>query len=82
MTLKSPLAVLPNRAVAEIVRVLVAASAGLGLASAEPASLADIARRAGEPQVPGLTIVYLTPLGNPAAAPWQHRIAHPTEGPE
>jgi hypothetical protein len=82
MTFKSPLEVLPNRATAEIVRVLFAAAAGIGLASAEPASLADIARRAGEPQVPGLTIVYLTPLGNPAAAPWQHIIAHQTEGPE
>jgi hypothetical protein len=50
-------------------------------AIAEPASFAKIARRAGEPQVPGLTVVYLAVLGNPAAAPWQHIIAHQTEGP-
>src|SRR5260221_549059 len=49
--------------------------------STEPLSFADMARRAGEPQVRGLTIVYLAPLGTPAATPWEHIIAHQTEGP-
>src|SRR6266480_3212650 len=54
---------------------------GLAPAAAEPATFAEIARRADAPQVPGLAIVYLAPLGNPAAAPWQNIIAHQTEGP-
>lgn len=33
------------------------------------------------PQFPGLRIVYMTPLGNPAAAPWRNIIVHQTEGP-
>jgi len=40
-----------------------------------------LARSAGMPQIPGLRVVYLTPLGNPAAAPWQNIILHQTEGP-
>src|SRR5262245_26208121 len=36
----------------------------------------------GEPQVPGLTIVYLHPLGSPAnATNWRNIIVHQTEGP-
>jgi hypothetical protein len=42
---------------------------------------ATLARNAGTPQIPGLRIVYLSPLGNPAAAPWQNIILHQTEGP-
>ena len=42
---------------------------------------AEIAKIAGEPQVPGLTIVYLTPLGDPRLAPWKNIIVHQTEGP-
>jgi N-acetylmuramoyl-L-alanine amidase len=41
----------------------------------------ELARSTGTPQIPGLNIVYLTPLGNPAAAPWKHIIVHQTEGP-
>jgi hypothetical protein len=44
-------------------------------------TLAEVARRGGTPQVPGLTIVYLSPLGDPAAAPWNNIIVHQTEGP-
>jgi hypothetical protein len=45
-------------------------------------TFAQIARRAGEPQVPGLRIVYLHALGDPAAAnKWTNIIAHQTEGP-
>lgn len=45
-------------------------------------SYAEFARQSGEPQIPGLTIMYLYPLGNPAdARRWKHIIAHQTEGP-
>ena len=51
-------------------------------AAAQPASFADLARQQGEPQIPGLKIVYLHPLGNPAdARHWKYIIAHQTEGP-
>jgi hypothetical protein len=54
------------------------------IAFAAPAfaqSFSELARSAGMPQVPGLKIVYLVPLGNPADAPWKNIIAHQTEGP-
>jgi hypothetical protein len=41
---------------------------------------ATLARSAGQPQIPGLRIVYLTQLGNPAQAPWRNIILHQTEG--
>ena len=44
-------------------------------------SFAELARSAGTPQVPGLKIVYLVPLGHPAEAPWKNIIVHQTEGP-
>ena len=53
-------------------------------AAAQPQSersFAQLARSAGMPQVPGLRIVYLAPLGDPAAAPWKNIIVHQTEGP-
>jgi hypothetical protein len=47
-----------------------------------PRTLAEIARLAGRPQVPGLRIVYLNPLGDPGAANrWANILAHQTEGP-
>jgi N-acetylmuramoyl-L-alanine amidase-like protein len=47
-----------------------------------PTNFGELARQSGEPQVPGLTIVYLHPLGEPAHAnKWQNVIAHQTEGP-
>jgi hypothetical protein len=50
-------------------------------AAATPA-FAEIARRSGVPQVPGLKIVYLHTLGDPAeASRWKNIIAHQTEGP-
>jgi hypothetical protein len=39
-----------------------------------------LARSAGQPQIPGLHIVYLVPLGDPAQAPWKNIILHQTEG--
>jgi N-acetylmuramoyl-L-alanine amidase len=45
-------------------------------------SFAALARQSGEPRIPGLNIVYLHPLGNPAdAGHWKYIIAHQTEGP-
>src|SRR5262249_7530247 len=47
-----------------------------------PETFRELARGSGEPQVPGLTIVYLHPLGSPASANnWRNIIVHQTEGP-
>jgi N-acetylmuramoyl-L-alanine amidase-like protein len=47
-----------------------------------PPAFRELAKRSGEPQIPGLTIVYLHPLGPPAdAARWRNIIVHQTEGP-
>ena len=56
-----------------------------GPAAAEPAvsaTLIEIARLSGRPQIPGLDIVYLKPLGDPARANrCTNILAHRTEGP-
>ncbi len=44
-------------------------------------SFAELATSPGTPQIPGLRIVYLSPLGDPAEAPWRNIIVHQTEGP-
>jgi N-acetylmuramoyl-L-alanine amidase len=47
-----------------------------------PPDFRELARRSGEPQIAGLTILYLSPLGDPAQAnKWTNIIAHQTEGP-
>ena len=47
-----------------------------------PPSFCALAHASGRPQIPGLRIVYLHPLGDPAAAHhWRNIIAHQTEGP-
>jgi hypothetical protein len=47
-----------------------------------PPNFRELAKASGEPQIPGLTIVYLHPLGSPADAnKWQNIIVHQTEGP-
>jgi N-acetylmuramoyl-L-alanine amidase len=47
-----------------------------------PRDFRELARRSGEPQIPGLRIVYLHPLGSPADAnKWRNIIVHQTEGP-
>src|SRR5436190_8027590 len=53
----------------------------LAPAFAQDVDFARLARSAGTPQIPGLNIVYLSPLGDPALAPWQNIILHQTEGP-
>jgi hypothetical protein len=51
-------------------------------APALPEGFRELARGSGEPQIPGLTIVYLHPLGLPAdAVKWRNIIVHQTEGP-
>lgn len=50
------------------------------VARAEP-DFGELARSAGTPEIPGLKIIYLSPLGDPAEAPWKHIIVHQTEGP-
>jgi hypothetical protein len=55
-------------------------AAGLAFAQAD-SEFAKLARSAGMPQVPGLRIIYLRPLGDPALAPWKNIIVHQTEGP-
>lgn len=55
--------------------------AGLAPAAAQE-NFAALAKQSGEPKVPGLSIVYLHPLGEPASANhWTYIIAHQTEGP-
>jgi hypothetical protein len=47
-----------------------------------PDDFRELAKASGEPQMPGLAIIYLAPLGNPADAnKWQNIIVHQTEGP-
>ena len=49
--------------------------------AAHAQSFADLAKSSGTPQIPGLKIVYLSPLGNPAAATRiRHILVHQTEG--
>jgi hypothetical protein len=46
-----------------------------------PPSFCALAHASGQPQIPGLRIVYLVPLGDPTAANrWQNILAHQTEG--
>ena len=70
-------------ALAALAAVLIAVAAQ---AQSQPpadtsAHFAEIAKTAGEPQVPGLIMVYLSPLGDPRQAPWKNIIVHQTEGP-
>jgi N-acetylmuramoyl-L-alanine amidase len=47
-----------------------------------PEDFRRLARASGEPQIPGLAIIYLAPLGNLADAnKWRNIIVHQTEGP-
>lgn len=67
-------------------RVIVAAilSALLlhGVKPAQAEDLCALAASSGTPQIAGLTIVYLAPLGDPAQARhWKHIIVHQMEGP-
>ena len=52
----------------------------LGTYAQGASDFAKFAKSAGQPQIPGLRIVYLTQLGDPAQAPWRNIILHQTEG--
>jgi hypothetical protein len=62
-----------------------AAASGVDIAAyqvALPEDFRELAKRPGEPQIPGLTLVYLHPLGLPGdAVKWRNIIVHQTEGP-
>jgi hypothetical protein len=51
-------------------------------AATMPPDFAVLAKMPGHPQIPGLNIVYLNPLGEPARAiAWKNILVHQTEGP-
>jgi hypothetical protein len=51
-------------------------------ACAQASDLSDIAKLSGQPDIPGLNIVWFAPWGDPAKAhPWTNIIVHQTEGP-
>jgi hypothetical protein len=53
-----------------------------GVKPAQAEDLCALAASSGTPQIAGLTIVYLAPLGEPAQARhWKHIIVHQMEGP-
>jgi N-acetylmuramoyl-L-alanine amidase len=57
-------------------------SGDLAHAAELPENFPALAKEPGEPQIPGLTIVYLHPLGLPVdAVKWRNIIVHQTEGP-
>ena len=66
-------------------RPAVALVLAVALVAPAPARAGDdfaaLAKGAGRPQIPGLSIAYLTDLGDPARAPWRNIILHQTEGP-
>jgi hypothetical protein len=49
--------------------------------SAATPTFAALAKQSGRPQIDGLDIVYLSPLGDPARVAWKNIIVHQTEGP-
>ncbi|WP_041798370.1 peptidoglycan recognition protein family protein [Rhodopseudomonas palustris] len=63
--------------------LLAAAVLPLHQASAQTLApdLAEIAQRAGTPEIPGLSMVWLAPWGDRRKAPWRNIIVHQTEGP-
>jgi hypothetical protein len=65
------------RLAAVLVTVVLSGQAALAQSAAD---FARLARSPGMPQIPGLHIVYLSPLGDPALAPWRNIILHQTEG--
>jgi hypothetical protein len=79
----------PHLACAAILAVLaIGTTAGTSDAGDEvgalepPIDFRELAKRSGEPQMPGLKIVYLHPLGSPPDAnKWRNIIVHQTEGP-
>lgn len=53
-----------------------------GRGAPSDAAIERVARASGTPDIPGLHVVWLSPLGDPARANhWLHILAHQTEGP-
>ena len=65
---------------ARLVLVCLALAVPLGAHAQGDPDFAKLAKSAGTPQIPGLRIVYLSQLGDPAEAPWKNIILHQTEG--
>ena len=81
---------MPDARAARLTLVLSAlAAVGMAVGAIDPVgagepspSFRELAKRPGEPQLPGLKIIYLHPLGDPADAnKWRYIIVHQTEGP-
>jgi hypothetical protein len=65
-----------------ILPILAAAFPVLFPLAASAEDFCALAQQSGEPKIPGLKIVYLTPLGKPADAnKWTYIIVHQMEGP-
>jgi hypothetical protein len=65
-----------------LIRLILAVvlSLPLGALAQSESDFAKLAKSAGTPQIPGIHIVYLAQLGDPAKAPWKNIILHQTEG--
>ena len=68
-----------------LIGVLLATASAPLASGAQPSdqpSFAELAHSSGRPQIPGLRIIYISPLGDPANANhWDNILAHQTEGP-
>jgi hypothetical protein len=65
---------------ARLVLSCLALAISFGAQAQSDPEFAKLAKSAGQPQIPGLHIVYMTSLGDPAQAPWKNIILHQTEG--
>lgn len=61
------------------VPVLVAVTSAISAVAQDDFQFSRVTRSAGKPQIPGLRIVYLSKLGDPAAAPWKNILLHQAE---
>ena len=70
---------IPIGRLAIVLASVVPAIAGMQPGLADPANICRLAQSSGTPQIPGLNMVYLSPLGDPAAAShWTYIIIHQT----
>jgi hypothetical protein len=72
----------PSSILRSLTAAVLVAFAGFVPALAQSTDVAAIARQSGTPDIPGLTMVWLSPWGDVAKAhPWKNIIVHQTEGP-
>jgi hypothetical protein len=64
-----------------IAGLLLAGALACGSGAWGQTDICALARQSGTPQIPGVAIVYLSPLGDPAVAPWTNIVIHQMEGP-